>query len=501
MSPMPTANVDELSTTRPDRGLARAVAVSTASHGAAKVVHLAANVGVGLAVLRYLGAARYGDFVVVITVTGLLGLFGEFGLHKLAIREVARRPDESDALIGTTTALRFACSAVAVVCVQAILLAMGATASVRAAAAVASLLFFANAVLEAAVVVFAVRVQQQYEAAVRASMSVIELVIVVALVRSEASLTAIVAAPVAAAAMGAAAAILIARRALDLRPRFDRSLVGPLLHEALPLAPALAVGVLYLKLDTMMVAIFSSRSAVSDYGAAYLPVEYLLLGSAVLIQVLFPLLARHHDRDAAAFDSVYRSGTELLLAVMLPVPLVLLATARPMIALLDHGDEFAGAAGPMIVLSFALAAMVFNAWHSYVMLAVGRQRTMLRFLVIATVANIAIDIPLVIRFDAIGAAWGTLLTSLLLSALALGAVRETSGALTARSVVRLGLPLAALGAVVALFHALGIAWWSIPPAAAPVYVAGLVATGVLRPAELRASFAGPLRADIDLVNP
>ncbi len=497
---MPTANVEELSTARPDRGLARAVAVSAASQGAAKVVHLAANVGVGLVVLRYLGAARYGDFVLVITLTGLLGLVGEFGLHKLAIREVARRPEDSDALIGTATALRVACSVVAVACVQAILLAMGASSSVRTAAAVASLLFFANAMLEAAVVVFAVRVQQQYEAAVRASMSVVELVIVLSLVRSDASLTAIVAAPVAAAGMGAAAAILIAHRTLDLRPRFDRTLVRPLLREALPLAPALAVGVLYLKLDTMMVAIFSSRSAVSDYGAAYLPVEYLLLASAVLIQVLFPLLARHHDRDAAAFDSVYRSGTELLLSVMLPVPLVLLATARPMIELL-YDNDFDGAAAPMIVLSFALGAMVFNAWHSYVMLAVGRQRSMLRFLVIATVTNIAIDVPLVMRFDAIGAAWGTLITSLLLSALAVGAVRETSGALTTRSVVRLGLPLAALGAVVALFHALDLPWWTVVPAGAPVYVAGLVATGVLRPAELRASFAGPLRADVDLVIP
>ena len=48
------------------------------------------NVAASLLILRYLGPASYGDFVVVVSIVGLAGLLAEFGLPKLAVREVAR---------------------------------------------------------------------------------------------------------------------------------------------------------------------------------------------------------------------------------------------------------------------------------------------------------------------------------------------------------------------------------------------------------------------------
>src|SRR5262245_37511091 len=84
----------------------RAAAISTTTQLAARGFDVVANVIVSLAILRHLGPTRYGDFVLVLTIVGLVGLVAELGLPKLSVREISRDDESAGSIVGTVTVMR-----------------------------------------------------------------------------------------------------------------------------------------------------------------------------------------------------------------------------------------------------------------------------------------------------------------------------------------------------------------------------------------------------------
>jgi O-antigen/teichoic acid export membrane protein len=400
--------------------VARSVAASTVSQMAAKLLHLALNVAVSLALVRYFGPARYGDYVLVITVTGLLGLLPDFGLSKLAVREAARDMAATPVLVGSVVAVRLAISVVAALLAQGVVALVGGGPGVRAATAIASLLFLSESILTV-VVVFHVRLKQQYEAFVRVAMEAVETGLTFWLIARSASLVVIICAPVVGAAIGVVLAMVIARRRFGLSMRFDRTRARDLLRQAMPIGPAVLVGVAYLKLDGVMIAALRPQREVGIYGAAFQPIEYLFLASAVLINVLFPLLARTHGSDHDRFVGVYRRGTEALLALVMPVA-ILLAFVAPALVRVVYAPAFAASAQPLQVLGVALVLMTLNAWQGFVLLAGGRQRVTLAYNLWALGINALLNFGLVWLVGYMGAAFTAVATAAFVTACSTAAI-------------------------------------------------------------------------------
>lgn len=479
----------------PETNVTRSVAVSTSTQLVARGFDVLVNVTVSLALVRHLGPRGYGDFVVVVTVAGLTGLLAEFGLPKLAVREVSRDPSTAGEVIGTVTVIRLALAVVAAGIAQLVLLALDASTEVRVATLVAGILAASEALMST-VVVFHVSLKQQYEAVVRLAANVVKLALVLALVGAGAGIVALVAAPSATAFVAVLLAHRIAVRRFGLRLRFDRRRVVSLLREAAPIAPAMMIGVLYLKLDALMVGLLGTRHDVGVYGAAYQPIEYVFLGSAVIIGVLFPLLARAQGRDDDQFTRVYRRGVEMLVAAMLPVAVVLTFSARPLTEAAFE-SRFAGSAGPMMVLAWALVLMTLNGWQGFTLLAAGQQRVNLVYLSGAVAANVALDVFLVPALGPIGAAWGTLISAGLLVGASTWAVRRFTEATVAPSgIARVLAANAVTALVVAGALAVGAAWWAAAAFALAVYPVSLVLTRVIGAKEIEA--LRPPAREIDL---
>jgi PST family polysaccharide transporter len=466
--------------------LARGVAVSTSSQLAAKGLHLLLNVVSTLAVIRYLAPADFGSYVLVLTTTLLVGLFADFGLAKLAVREIARDSSDEHEILGTVIAARLALAIVAALLTQLVLVALRAGSSVHLAAAVASLLYFGDAVL-AVVVVFHVRVRQHYEALLRVSMELFETLLLLVLISRHAALPLLFVPPVLATALGAAAAVFVARRSFGTRFRFDRRRLGHLLREALPVGPALLIGVIYLKLDGLLLAVLRPTREVGLYGSAYQPIEYLFLGSAVVVNVVFPLLAKAHgDGDGARFATLYRRGTEALVAGTLVVPMTFLFVATPLLTLL-YGDDYADASVPLRLLAVALVLMTVNGWQSFVLLAGGHQRVTLRYNLAALVLAVVLCFVLIPTMGMTGAALATIGTAIFVLVWSTRAVADLLGATL--DVARLARILAAGAATVAVVAGLQLAggpWPLLLLAVLAVYPAVLLALGVVRVDQINA---------------
>lgn len=465
----------------------RRLALSTAAQMGSKVLHLALNLVSSLALIRYFTPAAYGDLVLALTVSTLWGLVPDFGLAKLAVREVARDHGSEDEVIGTVLMARVLLALLAVVGVQATLLILGAPSPVRAAALVLSLIFVSEALLTV-VVSFHVRIEQHLEAVVRIAAEVIETALVLFLISRRAPLLHIAAAPAATAVLAAGAAIVLARRRYGLRPRVSRHRLAHLVREALPIGPALLLGVVWLKLGGILLAGFHGGGQVGIYGAAFQPIEYLLLASAILINVLFPVLSEQFATATTAFSSTYATGTRALLAAVLPVP-VLLATFGESLVTTAYGSGFVASALPLQILSIALVFMVLSVWHGFVLLAAGRQRISLRYEAAALPLAAVLGLALMPRHGAVGAAAATTVTSAAVAVAATACTRRALGVCC--PLVGL-LPIAGatglLAATSAALDASSLPWPAALTLAAASYPVWLLATGSVRLTDVRAAF-------------
>jgi O-antigen/teichoic acid export membrane protein len=474
----------DLSTGSPD--LNRRIALSTVTQGGAKALHLILNVVSTLAIIRYLAPSAYGDYVLVLTTSMLVGLLADYGTAKLATREVSRDPASENEILGTIIAARLVLCVACVGLLQLVLALFQVAPELHLAALVASLMYFGDA-LFVVVVVFYVRIRQQYEAIIRVGMEAFETALTLWLVAQRASLTALFAAPTLATALGAAAAVLLVRRRYGTRLRVAPDRLRYLAREALPLGPALLISVCYLKLDALMLAVLRPSRELGLYGSAYQPIEYVFLAAAVLVNVAFPLVsaayaAGNHER----FVTLYRRGTEILITVMIMVPILLLFVAAPLVSRV-YGPAYEPAATPLRLLAVALVLMCINGWQAFVLLAGGHQKVTLQYNVAALGVATVACLVFIHFFGMNGAAFASLTTAVFVLTCSSLAVRSFYDAHLA--LVPLARILGAGAGLVAslwLLQRAGAAWLMLIAASLFAYPLWLFAFGVVRPSMLRA---------------
>jgi O-antigen/teichoic acid export membrane protein len=446
-------------TTVETTGLGRSATISVASQLGAKAIHLVLNVVSTLAILRYLAPNAYGTYVLILTVATLAGVIADFGLPKLAVREMVRPGEDPNAIAGTIIAIRLGLAVVAMLACQGVVALFHESPAAHLAAAIASLVILAEAALGILVVAFQIRLAQQYEAGVRVVAEAIETGLVLWLVSRHASLPWLFAPPVAGLLVALVVATALTRRRFDLRPRVVAARIRPILAEALPLGPALLVGVAYLKIDSFVVAALRPPADLGLYGAAYQPIEYLFLATAVIINVIFPLLAKAWGAgERERFRAIYRRGTELLVIVtgFVTVTIVFLAAALVQTA---FGSAYAGAAAPLGVLSAALVLMTVNAWQSLVLLSGGHQRTVLRYNMVALGVSVVLCTVLVHLVGTVGAAVSAFLTGVVVLGASTREVRRRMHVtLDGRRLGQVAVALVVTGAGVAILVAVGLPW-------------------------------------------
>ena len=80
----------------------RLVAANTAVQIAGKGVTLAIGLASIAIVTRYLGPDDYGRYTLALTYIQLFGVLADVGLFTIVVREISRRPERTERLVGNT---------------------------------------------------------------------------------------------------------------------------------------------------------------------------------------------------------------------------------------------------------------------------------------------------------------------------------------------------------------------------------------------------------------
>ena len=379
--------------------------------------------GTSVLLLRHLGVVDFGRYATVAALLGIVSGVTDAGLTAVGSRELAvRRPVDRAVVLRNLVALRLVVTPVGVALAVLFAVAAGYDSTLVWGTLLGGLgVLLVNT---QATLMLPLSVELRLGAltafeVVRAALTLAGVGLLVAL---GAGLLPFFGVQAAVGAVVLAATPLVLQRA-GLVPGFDRDVARMLVREALPLAAALAMNVVYFRVLVILTSLLGTAEATGYFGTSFRIFEVLFALPLLVLSVALPVLAVAGHEDLERLRYSLQRLTEVALLASVLLVLVIVVLAEPAIVLLA-GEEFRGAAPVLQIQAVALIGVFLGQAWQLALVAVRRQSALGWANGIALVLVVALGWTLIPEYGAIGAAVAAVLAESVLALLLLWFLRR-----------------------------------------------------------------------------
>ncbi len=393
--------------------LSRRVGVNAAVLAALRAGAPLASLLLVLALSRRLGADGLGRYSLAYAWLGLFGLLGPLGLPALITREGARDREALGRLLAGGMILGGCLSLILTLAMIAAAGLLGYDAETRAAMVVTSLALAPATWLSYFDAALLAMERSGPIAAGALAEHVLKVGLGLALLGAGLGLEAVLAAAVAGKLAASGLSLWWLRR-LGVRVAFpaDWACLRRLAGQTPVFALSSICATLYWRIDVFLLSRLRGMAEVGCYTAAYRVLEMAILPSQALSQAALPRLA---SQAAQASLPVPPAPLGWLAVLTAPAALGVTALAGPLLQAL-YGEGFAAAAPALAILIWTALPYGWYRYQAAVLVAAGRQRVDLGINAALLVLNVGLNIVLIPRYGAAGAAAVTLVTALVYGA-------------------------------------------------------------------------------------
>jgi O-antigen/teichoic acid export membrane protein len=368
------------------------------------------GVAVTMALTRYLGIQDFGRYSLIYAFCGIFGVMTDIGIDTILVREASRSPEKAGVLMGNGMIIKAAFSLLALVAAGGLAQLMGVPGESVRLILLASLSFLASP-LTLYSAMYQSQLRLRYPALFNLAGRALALLFVLFALYAHGDLGCIVLALLGATFAQALLTVWVSHRFFRPVFRIDAGLCRNLVSQAWPLALNNLLLVLILRVDQIMIQRLCPNGdyQLGLYSAAVRYCELFHVLPAVYFASVFPLLSRLTDREDDKFRRLYTLSLKYLTLAITPVVLFSLCNAAWIMSLL-FGETFAGAAGVMEVL-IGSEVFVFLTWVVVnTAVSSGRQRVVPTLTLASLAANVGLNLWLIPRHGAQGAAGASLIS-------------------------------------------------------------------------------------------
>jgi O-antigen/teichoic acid export membrane protein len=462
---------------------ARAAAQGSLALTALQTLGRLLAVGFVLVATRHLAPSVFGRYSTASAFVVIGGILADFGTTMVIVRRVSRDPTSSDALLTGTLPACFGLGVASMLGVALFAVAAGYPSATRTDVLIASLALPASACVTSVLGA----VDGHGLIARRALLTFLQMAVLagggvvgILTVGVRGAVVAIPAAPLVALVAGA----VVARRARvwSLRVRWDRPASIALLRDAVPFGVLGAIAGLQLRFDVVLLSVVGTAAETARYDLAVRALEALAyVGTVVATPALFILSRRLGHGDGPGAQRALDKAARFLALLGVPVSALLVGLHGPL-TVAAFGPRYAGAAVPLAIAGGSLWLAFLAALQTAAILAGDRVWRAVPVAAGAMVVMVGLDVALVPRFGAVGAAAATVAGTVVMVTAFGRFLRRTSGLRTACPSLRVLGAGVVTAAVAARLAPTGLV---AAGAAASIVFAGLVlVTGAVRRADV-----------------
>ena len=378
-----------------------------------KVVRLGVGLVVWVWLAQYLGPAQFGMLNYAIAYAALFSAAAGLGLDGIVVRELIRDESQSADVLGTAMALRLGAGLIAaVVCIVTAALLRPSDSLAIALVTMSSIVF----VLQSSQII-----DCHFQSRMRTRPAVLA-VNGAFLLTSAGRLTLLaIEAPllwfgislVVEAAL-AAALLVVAYRADTQsirRWQFRFDMARRLLSESWPLLLSGLAVMFYMRLDQIMLSAMVGDAEVGQFSAALRISEVWYFIPMAIVTAAFPAMMKKRTEGAQAYEHFLQMLYDGMAWLGVGVA-GLFSVIGPWLIGKLYGSAFSHAAEVLSVQIWAGVAVSMSFVHGKWLLAEGLQKYGLVYTVAGALLNIGLNLMLIPKFGAVGAAWATLATQI-----------------------------------------------------------------------------------------
>lgn len=379
-----------------------------------KVVQMLLSLFVGVLSARYLGPANYGSISYGMALTSFFMSFCTLGLHNIIVKDFIENPNEQGKALGTAIVIRMltsTASCIMIICISFVIdFGDWETIAVVALCSI-SLIFHAFDTIN-------YWFQSQYRSKANAIASLIAYVTVsaykiVLLILKKNVLWFAFAAALDYIALGIVQLIAYKRNQgpkMSLSWRKGKDLLGQSYHYILS---GMMVAI-YGQTDKLMLKQMLNEEMVGYYATAVAICSMWTFVLNAIIDSMYPSIILSFKEDKESFNRKNRQLYAIVFYVSALVSLCFLVFGKLAITIL-YGEAYIPAATPLKIVSWYTAFSYFGVARGAWMVCNKKQHYLKYMYIAAAITNVGLNLLLIPKFGASGAAMASLVTQILTS--------------------------------------------------------------------------------------
>ena len=369
-------------------------------------------------VARKLGSEDFGRLSFAFSFTGMCILITDFGLNRLLVRNVSRQKELTEEYVANIYVLKILLSFMCVIAMGMFVLLTGYTGEMITLVMIFGGAMFFRSLLEVSCAVFNAHEQMDKEAVLKGISHILLFIsgaVVLALGFGLFELSNVfLIVYLISSILGC---FMVYRGIVKIRPCFNLRFWYFILKESMPIALTVTFGVIYVKIDIVMLSLIRGDNVeVGWYSAAVRIIELIHVIPAIIASAIFPIFSTLHKDSMDSLGKVYKTSFRYLLVVALPIVVGTLLLSDRIIDLV-YGEEYVNAIPVLRILVCSLIFVFVNYIFLNILVAADRQKINAIVTGICLFVNISLNMCLIPYYGYLGAAYATVITEIALFAM------------------------------------------------------------------------------------
>ena len=362
---------------------------------------------------RYLGTADFGIYSFVFAYLAFFGVIYDLGFYAILVREMSRDSSIAPKLIGNAYIIRLLLTVFAFVLSITVIKQTSYPSDTTIYVFIAAFTLLFTSFSDFYTTIFQANLRMEYNIIAKLVFKFLSAGLIIWIIFSQGTLMQVFIAFVCSEMVKTIISYLFSRKLV--RPRFeiDFRVWKFLFRESLPIALTSIVGIIYYKIDIVMLSQMEGNVAVGIYSAAYKLFEpATIIPHAVMIS-LFPVMSTLFTTSKDKLVKSYKLGLKYLLISGIAITIGIMLLSDKFI-LLIYGTEFANSATVLQILILSLVFTFANYVMLHLLVSMGKQKLNTLSMGLCATVNVILNFILIPVLSYNGAAIATVATNIVL---------------------------------------------------------------------------------------
>lgn len=368
---------------------------------------------------RILGVAEYGAFSYALGLAGFFTVFGDIGLNMILTRETAKNIKEKSKYFATIFWLKITLLIITAGLIISVAPYFSKIEAAKQLIMLVALLTLFDSLRDFVLSFFRSLEKMEWETLINFITNTAIMVSGFAILFYNQSAKSLMIAYVASTGLGALIALLMIKKDVSkIFSSFDRSLIGPVIRSALPIALTAFLGAFMINVDLVMLGWLKNAEAVGLYSASQKIIQILYIIPGIFATVTFPALSRFiGEKLEETVKKLMEKIIALSLTLAVPITLGGIILANPIIVFI-YGQEYGAGSVVFQILLIPLLLIFPGQMIGNFILANDKQSKIALWAGVTSVTNLALNYFLIPIMGIAGAAVATLISQIFYNSIA-----------------------------------------------------------------------------------